>query len=87
MGGIVHIAPTLRRARELIATSRYRVVTLDLVLADGEATNLIFEIRNSPLNADVPVIVISGAESAQLDKLGNAAAMVAMTVSPAPDTS
>ena len=65
----VHVAPTLKRARELLAAYRYRIVTLDLTLADGDASSLISEIGTYPINSDVPVIVISGADSGQLHKL------------------
>lgn len=68
-GCTVHVAPTVKRARELLAAFRYRIVTLDLMLADGDASSLVFDIRNSPVNLDVPVIIISGEDSGQLQKL------------------
>lgn len=60
-GCAVHVAPTVMRARELLAAYRYRIVTLDLMLADGDASTLIAEIDDCPRNPDVPVIVISAA--------------------------
>ncbi len=64
-GCSVHVAPTLERAREMLSRFQYRIVTLDLTLADGEAGVLLSEIRRNSVNAQVPVVVISGANAAE----------------------
>jgi PAS domain S-box-containing protein len=59
-GGSVHVAPTLDRARQLLAKFQYRILTLDLMLADGDGSVLIAEARANPATADVPIVVVSG---------------------------
>jgi PAS domain S-box-containing protein len=58
-----HVAATVERARRLLAAHRYDVITLDLVLADGEAVGLIGEIRGSGRGRDVPILVVTGSGS------------------------
>lgn len=65
-GYAVDVAPTLERARRLLATRTYAAVTLDLVLADGEGSDLLGELDR------IPVIVISGSNR----DLGRAAVLV-----------
>ncbi len=68
----VHLAPTLERARRLLAAHRFEAVTLDLVLADGDGTELIHELRSAPATLFTPIVVVSGANR----QLGQAAVMV-----------
>ena len=56
----VHVAPSLARARQLLAEFRYRAVTLDLALADGDGRALIGEIRADPATRALPILVVSG---------------------------
>ncbi|HVE85185.1 MAG TPA: PAS domain S-box protein [Myxococcales bacterium] len=58
-----HLAPTVERARRLLAAHRYDVITLDLVLADGEAVSLVGEVRSSDRGSDVPILVVTGSGS------------------------
>lgn len=77
-GCVVHVAPTLERARALLTEFHYRIVTLDLTLADGEAGILLSEIRRNSANSEVPVVVISGASATERRALlGPAATAVA----------
>ena len=71
-GYVVHLAPTLERARRLLGEHHYDAVTLDLILADGESAVLITEIRARPTTQNLPIIVISGSQS----QLGPAAVLV-----------
>lgn len=59
-----HIAPTLTRARELLSRFRYRLISVDLTLADGDGRQLIPEIAADARHAGVPVFVVTGAERA-----------------------
>ncbi len=59
-GFVIHLAPTLERARRLLATNTYDAVTLDLRLADGDGSVLIGELRASELHRLTPIIVVSG---------------------------
>jgi PAS domain S-box-containing protein len=77
-GSIVHVAPTLARARELLAAFQYKIITLDLMLADGSAGCLVSEIRQNSATCNVPIIVISGSSGGEIQAdLGPAAMMVA----------
>jgi PAS domain S-box-containing protein len=58
----VHVAPTLERARRLLAAYRFDAITLDLVLADGDGATLIHELRARAATSRIPVIVISGSD-------------------------
>jgi PAS domain S-box-containing protein len=71
-GFITHVAPTLERARRLLALHRYAAVTLDLVLADGDGTALIRDIRKAERGRTTPVLVVTGVNRA----LGAAAVWV-----------
>jgi PAS domain S-box-containing protein len=66
-------APTLERARRLLAAHHFDAVTLDLVLADGDGSTLLAEMRESERHRLTPVVVISGASG----QLASAAVMVA----------
>lgn len=71
-GYTVHVAPTLERARRLLALHRYDVITLDVVLADGDGTALIGEVRSAEKTRLTPIVVVSGSAGS----LGQAAVMV-----------
>jgi PAS domain S-box-containing protein len=72
-----HVAPTIERARQLLAQFRYRAVTLDLALADGDGSVLIGEMRGSAAHHNTPVIVLTGMGAAARSYLGPAAVSVA----------
>ena len=55
----VDVAPTLALARELLASTSYDALTLDLILPDGDGLALLRELRKSPTTLRIPVIVIS----------------------------
>jgi PAS domain S-box-containing protein len=59
-GLLVHVAPTLERARRLLATHSYSAITLDLLLADGDATQLIQELRSADATRLIPIVVVTG---------------------------
>ncbi len=61
-GYAVHVAPTLERARRLLAQHHYDAITLDLVLADGDSGALIPELRAALATRFVPIIVLSGSD-------------------------
>jgi len=71
-GFAVHLTPTLERARRLLAGHRYDAVTLDLMLADGDGSALIHELRADEATRLTPIIVVSGSNN----RLGQAAIMV-----------
>jgi len=73
-----HVAPTVERARQLMSSHRYAAVTLDLMLADGDGTVLIHDIRANKTLRRVPILVVSamGRREAR-DHLGSAVASVA----------
>ncbi|MDP3505635.1 MAG: PAS domain S-box protein [Myxococcales bacterium] len=71
-GFTVHVAPTLERARRLLAMNTYDVITLDMVLADGDGAVLIGEVRATEATRLTPIIVVSGSAG----ELGRAAMMV-----------
>jgi PAS domain S-box-containing protein len=62
-GYLVHLAPTLERARRLLREHHYDAVTLDLILADGDSAVLISEIRGQTATRNLPIIVVSGSQS------------------------
>ncbi len=68
----VHIAPTLERARRLLAVQRYDAVTIDLVLADGEGAAFVREVRSMRGMDSVPIIIVSGSNR----RLGQSAVLV-----------
>ncbi len=83
-GYVVHVAPTLERARRLLSQNKYDAITLDLVLADGEGSVLIAELRGAPATRQIPIIVVSGSNR----QLGAAAVLVsAVIVKPFDETS
>jgi len=53
------IAPGLKTARTLLSAYEYVAMTLDIRLAGDSGVELFLEIRRSPRNAELPVIVIS----------------------------
>lgn len=65
-------APTLERARRLLAGRRYDAITLDLMLADGSGTDLMWELRSSETTRTTPLVVVTGSDA----PLGGAALMV-----------
>lgn len=71
-GFAVDIAPTLERARRLVAAHHYSVITLDLVLADGDGATLIHELRAAAATRHTPIIVVSGSNR----NLGQAGVLV-----------
>ncbi len=77
-GSRAHVAPTLERARQLLGTFRYDLVTLDLTLADGNADALVTDIRASASGRNVPIVIMSVLPQAVAQaRLGAAAATVA----------
>lgn len=60
----VDVAPTVERARRLLDARRYAAMTLDLTLADGEATPLVGVVRANPLTHDLPIVVVTGSGDA-----------------------
>ncbi len=60
-GFTVDIAPTVERARRLLSARRYAAITIDLMLADGDGTTLIHEVRADDATRHVPIVVVSGA--------------------------
>lgn len=71
-GFAVHLAPTLERARRLLASHTYAAITLDLVLADGLGTELIHELRAVEATRLTPILVVTGSDR----RLGSAAVLV-----------
>lgn len=59
------VARSLREARELLARNAYEVLTLDLVLPDGDGLDLLRGLREDPATNALPVIVVSGKIDAQ----------------------
>jgi len=59
----VHVAASAREAEALLATHPIDVVVLDLILPDGDGRDLLIQIRENPLTASLPVIVLSGERS------------------------
>jgi PAS domain S-box-containing protein len=53
------VAATIRHARELLVSHTYRLLMLDLILPDGDGLELLEEIRNDGMSAQLPVIVVS----------------------------
>jgi len=72
-GFAVDLAPTLERARRLLARRSYDALTLDLRLADGDGGALISEIRADEDHRLTPIVVVSGSEG----HLGSSAVLVA----------
>ncbi len=68
-GFALDIATTLERARRLLAVNGYDAVTLDLMLADSESSELVAELARH----NVPMVVVSGSNR----DLGRAAVFVA----------
>ncbi|HEY9678932.1 MAG TPA: ATP-binding protein [Drouetiella sp.] len=58
-------ARTLRDARKYMAASRPDVIILDLKLPDGDGLSLIEEMRDNPNTSNIPVVVITGKETAE----------------------
>jgi signal transduction histidine kinase/DNA-binding response OmpR family regulator len=58
-GYVVHAAATLGDAIALCQERQYSVITLDLVLPDGEGLDLVRAIRAGGLNVATPVLVVS----------------------------
>jgi len=75
-GFAVDLAPTVERARRLLARRSYDALTLDLQLADGDGGVLIGELRASEVHRLTPVVVVSGSEG----RLGSATVLVADVV-------
>jgi PAS domain S-box-containing protein len=59
LGYAVDTASTARQALERCTDQQYDAVTLDMLLPDASGLEVLQAIRASPLNADVPVIVIT----------------------------
>jgi PAS domain S-box-containing protein len=49
----------LRAARRAISAKRYAALTLDLMLPDGNAIELVRELRSTPATADLKIVVVS----------------------------
>jgi PAS domain S-box-containing protein len=82
-----HVAPSIARARELLAQFHYRAVTLDLALADGDGSVLIGEIHSSATHAHTPIIVLTGMDDLTRNHLGDDAVSVAdILVKPVSDS-
>jgi len=64
-GLTVDVAHSLRAARDLLARNGYEVLTLDLVLPDGDGLDLLRSLRDDPATNALPVIVVSGRIDAQ----------------------
>ena len=64
----VVLASTLAAAREQLATRRFSLVVLDILLPDGDGISLLTEIRNAPRHAALPVILLS-TEAAVRDRV------------------
>jgi CheY-like chemotaxis protein len=52
-------AITLREARELLKSSCFDLVLLNIRLPDGSGWELLNEVRNNPATSNLPVIVIT----------------------------
>lgn len=55
----VQIASTAERARELVQTSNFDLIVMDVVLADGDGLNLLAEFREIHRLAAIPAIIMS----------------------------
>jgi len=64
-GLTVDVAHTLHATRELLANNHYSVLTLDLVLPDGDGLDLLRNLREDPATNGLPVIVVSGKADTQ----------------------
>lgn len=69
-GAQCQVAPTLGRARELIAAGGVDLLTLDMLLPDGDGIALIRELRAAPQTADLPVLVISARSREDVEEVG-----------------
>lgn len=71
-GLAVDTAHTLRDARALLAANIYAVMTLDLLLPDGDGLNLLRELRDDPATNALPVVVVSARadQRRQLEEVG-----------------
>ncbi|GIL40622.1 hypothetical protein TMPK1_28590 [Rhodospirillales bacterium TMPK1] len=49
----------LKEARRAVRAKRYAAMTLDLMLPDGNAVELVRELRGSPATADLKIVVVS----------------------------
>jgi PAS domain S-box-containing protein len=77
-GGRAHVAPTLDRARQLLAKLQYRAVALDVMLACGGGSALIAEMRADPATRAVPIAIVSRPNAqARRARLGVASLLVA----------
>ena len=57
---------TLKQAREVLRKSKPDVITLDIVLPDGNGLDLLKEIRGNPKTCSIPVIIVSVKDDVQL---------------------
>ncbi len=55
----VHAAADLQEARRLLAQTSYALVVLDIVLPDGDGTDLLREIRGTPQWRHLPVMLLT----------------------------
>ncbi len=71
------IAPSIAQARSLLATHRYQLILLDLILPDGDGIALLEGLRTDPATAQLPVIVVSAdAEEGKKSFKGNVMSVI-----------
>jgi len=57
---------TLKQAREVLRKNKPDVITLDIILPDGNGLELLKEVRSNPETRSIPVIVVSVKDEVQL---------------------
>lgn len=57
---------TLKQAREVLRKNKPDVITLDIVLPDGNGLELLKEVRSNPETRSIPVIIVSVKDEVQL---------------------
>ena len=62
-GYLCHQAYNYQQAKDLIAAHQYDAVTLDPMLAAGEGSTLLMELRNEEATSKLPVIVVTSPEN------------------------
>ena len=70
LGGVsreVLVAGTALEAREIIGKRKISLITLDLVLPDGDGRTLLMSLRSRPATASVPIIVLTVRGGAEIE--------------------
>jgi len=65
----VDIAYSIEQTKELLFQKHYELITIDLILPDGNGMDLLKEIRETKQYKDLPVIVISASDIKKTEKI------------------